>query len=92
MSNHEKKEENKQHEWKLIVDNELYVWHEEMITGRQIRTLASVPDGVQVWKKNQGSPDTLVDLGTAINLTQHGTERFCLQEASSGAGQHGTSN
>lgn len=87
MSNSENAGEHKHKEWKLIVDNEPYVWHEETITGKQIRELASVPDGVQVWKKNKGSPDTLVELGTVIDLTQHGTERFSLQEASSGAGQ-----
>lgn len=86
MSNDKDVAGNKRHEWKLIVDNEPYVWHEETITGQQIRVLAAVPDGVQVWKKNHGSPDTLVDLGTQIDLTQPGTERFSLQEASSGAG------
>lgn len=75
-----------EHEQKLIVDNETYSWHESTITGKQIRVLASVPDGVQVWKKNKGSPDTLVDLITIIDLTQPGIERFSLQEASSGAG------
>ena len=83
---------NKKHEWKLIVDNETYDWAEGSINGKQIRVLASVPDGVQVWKKNKGNPDTLVELITIIDLTLHGIERFSLQEASSGAGHHGASN
>lgn len=77
----------KQNEWKLIIDNETYEWPDSSISGQQIRTLAAVPDGVQVWKKNHGSPDTLVELGAVIDLTQPGIERFSLQEASSGAGQ-----
>lgn len=87
MSKNESEADNKKHEWKLIVDNETYDWHEGSITGAQIRVLASVPDGVQVWKKNKGSPDTLVELGSVIDLTGPGIERFSLQEASSGAGR-----
>ena len=71
---------------KLMVDNEVFEWPSDSITGAQIRVLASVPDGVQVWKKNHGSPDTLVELTTVVHLSEHGIERFSLQEASSGAG------
>ena len=70
----------------LMVDNEPYEWPSDSITGAQIRTLASVPDGVQVWKKNHGSPDSLVELATVIDLSAPGIERFSLQEANSGAG------
>lgn len=87
MSNKGTEADKKKHDWKLIVDNETYDWSEGSITGKQIRVLASVPDGVQVWKKNKGSPDTLVELGTVIDLTTPGIERFSLQEASSGAGR-----
>ncbi|MGZ8236269.1 MAG: multiubiquitin domain-containing protein [Methylobacter sp.] len=86
QNHHEQQHHELHHEWKLIVDNESYNWHEDSITGRQIRELASVPDGVQVWKKNKGNPDSLVELETVIDLTQPGIERFSLQEASSGAG------
>lgn len=84
MSN---KEHEPHQEWKLMVDNEVYEWDKSSISGAEIRVLAAVPDGVQVWKKNHGSPDTLVELGAVIDLTQPGIERFSLQEASSGAGQ-----
>lgn len=87
MSNKESETDKKKHDWKLIVDNETYDWPEGSITGKQIRVLASVPDGVQVWKKNKGSPDTLVELVTIIDLTVPGIERFSLQETSSGAGR-----
>jgi len=87
MSNKESEADKKKHDWKLIVDNETYDWSEGSITGKQIRVLASVPDGVQVWKKNKSSPDTLVELGAVIDLTAPGNERFSLQEASSGAGR-----
>lgn len=72
--------------FKLKVDNETYEWDSETITGAQIRSLAAVPDGVQVWRKNPGSPDTLVELTTVTQLSEPGIERFSLQEASSGAG------
>lgn len=68
------------------MDNEPYHWHEESITGEQIRKLASVPDGVQVWEKHKGSPGTLVERDTVIHLNKHETKHFYLQEASSGAG------
>lgn len=86
MNENESKANKKPHDWKLMVDNETYDWPQGSITGAQIRELASVPDGVQVWKKNNGSPDTLVELATVNDLTGPGIERFSLQEASTGAG------
>ena len=74
------------HTYKLVVDHEPYEWPKSKITGSEIRKLASVPEGVQIWKKNHGHPDSLVEAGTVIDLSEKGVEHFTLQEASSGAG------
>lgn len=84
MTNEEQK--NRKKEFKLMIDNELFVWEKSQITGSEIRQLGAVPDGVQVWKKNHGKPDSLVELTTVVDLSEHGIEKFSLQEASSGAG------
>lgn len=72
--------------WKLIIDNEHYVWEESSITGSQIRTLGAVPDGVHVWQKIKHAPDKLIEPADVVSLTPDGPEKFSLQEASSGAG------
>jgi hypothetical protein len=75
-------------DYKLMIDNERYVWNRSEITGSELRVLGAVPDGVQVWKKNHGRPDSIVELATIIDLSHEGTEKFSLQEASSGAGSN----
>ena len=79
-------DEKKKPNWKLIVEDEHYVWHENSITGAQIRTLASVPENVQVWQKIKHAPDLLIQPQDIVSLAAEGTEKFSLQEASSGAG------
>lgn len=71
----------------LKIDHEPYEWEGDTIDGQQLRTLGSVPDNVQIWKKNKGAPDSLVELTTIVDLTGPGIEMFSLQEASTGAGQ-----
>jgi len=84
MSNEEQK--GRKQEFKLMIDNELFIWEKGQINGSEIRKLGSVPDGVQVWKKNHGHPDSLIELYTVVDLSEPGVEKFSLQEASSGAG------
>jgi|GEM_PF-910491 len=84
--------EKKKPKWKLKVEDEIYDWDEGSITGAQIRTLASVPEGVQVWQKIKHAPDLLINPQDVVSLAEDGIEKFSLQEASSGAGKHGAFN
>lgn len=70
----------------LKIDNVPYEWDKDTITAEELRQLGGIPDNVQIWLKNPGAPDTLVEAGQVIDLTKPGIEKFSTQEASSGAG------
>lgn len=71
----------------LFVDNERYDWNTDKITGAQIRTLASLPDDVQIFYKVPGQPDVEIKDTTIIDLSHtKGPDRFYSQAVGSQAG------
>lgn len=71
----------------LFVDNEPYDWKKDKITGAQIRTLASLPDDVQIFQKVPGQPDVEIKDTTVVDLSRtKGPDRFYSQAVGSQAG------
>lgn len=71
----------------LFIDNDRYDWDSNTISGKQIRTLASLPEDVQIFHKVPGKPDQEVKDDTIIDLTvQKGPDRFSTQPVGSQAG------
>ncbi len=71
----------------LFVDNERYDWDKDKITGAQIRTLASLPDDVQIFHKIPGQPDVEIKDNTVVDLSHtKGPDRFYSQAVGSQAG------
>lgn len=71
----------------LFVDNERYDWDNDTITGADIRTLASLPDNVDIFQHVPGEKDRPIANDTVVDLTEHpGPERFSTQAAGSQAG------
>lgn len=77
----------KSHHPELFVDNERFDWDKNTITGAEIRELASIPDGVEIYWKSPGNPDFPVENDTVIDLTEHrGPDHFSTQPVGSQAG------
>lgn len=71
----------------LFVDNERYDWDKDMITGAEIRTLASVPDDADIFQHIPGEKDRPIADDTVVDLAEHpGPERFSTQSSGSQAG------
>ncbi len=71
----------------LFIDNERYDWEKDLITGAELRTLASLPDDVQIFHKIPGQPESEVKNDTVVDLTEHpGPDRFSTQSVGSQAG------
>ncbi len=71
----------------FFVDNEPYQWSESIITGAQIRQLAALPAGVQLFLKVPGHTDQEIMDSTVIELGSHGApKRFSSQAVGSQAG------
>ncbi len=70
----------------LFVDNEPYQWASATISASELRQLAGVPDGVNIFQKLPGKPDKEVIPGATIDLSQPGPERFSTQAVGSQAG------
>ena len=71
----------------LFVDNDRYTWDPDTITGSQLRTLASIPEGVEIFLKVPGRPDQPIADATTINLKEHhGPAKFSTQSRGSQAG------
>jgi hypothetical protein len=74
-------------EFKLFVDGEKFDWDQPTITGAQLRTLASIPQGVQIFQQIPGKPDREVKDSTVANLEDHhGPAKFSTQAPGSSAG------
>lgn len=72
----------------LFIDNERYHWDKDTITGAEIRTLASLPDDVQIFHKVPGQPDSEIKNDTVVDLAARpGPDRFSTQSVGSQAGQ-----
>jgi hypothetical protein len=71
----------------LFVDNEKYQWDKNTITEAELRALAGVPDGVQIFLEIPGKPDREIVAGTVVDLTTDPrSERFSTQAPGSQAG------
>lgn len=71
----------------LFVDNTHYQWPKPTITGAEIRTLASVPAGVNIFLKVPGHPDKPILDDTVVDLTaRKSPEHFSTQATGSQAG------
>ena len=65
-------------EYKLFVDGKQYDWAKQYITGSELRALAAIPAGVQVFLEEPGpeKPDRAVPPDASINLAEPGVEKF----------------
>lgn len=71
----------------LFIDNDPYDWEKDTITGVELRTLGSLPDDVQIFRKIPGHPDSEVKNDAVVDLTEHpGPDRFSTQSVGSQAG------
>jgi len=70
----------------LFVDNNPYNWTKSTISGAELRTLATVPEGVDIFQKVPGQKDKEILADTEVSLTGKGPERFSTQAAGSDAG------
>lgn len=73
--------------WKLKVENEVYEWDSQFITGAQVRTLGpGIPESMDLFLKVQGKPGRLIKDGDTVDLDEPGIEKFYAQESGSEAG------
>lgn len=71
----------------IFVDGEKYEWDKSTISGAQLRVLAAIPDGVQIFLEIPGQPDQEVNNDTVVDLEKHhGPARFSTQSPGSQAG------
>ncbi len=69
------------------IENTVYHWEAEFITGRQVRSLGpGIPDNMDLYLKVQGKPGRLVGNDESIDLKMPGIEKFFSQQSSSTAG------
>lgn len=73
--------------YQLFVDNEKYEWEKNTITGAELRVLAGIPDGAEIYMKVPGKPDVEVKNDTVVDLEKHhGPAKFSTQSPGSQAG------
>ena len=71
----------------LFIDGDKYTWEQDTITGAQLRTLGSIPEGVEIFLQVPGKPDQLIEDDASVNLKEHhGPARFSTQSPGSQAG------
>lgn len=65
-------------QYKLFVDGRQYDWDKQYISGTELRALAGIGSGVQVFLEEPGSekPDRVVPPDASINLDDPGVEKF----------------
>jgi len=62
--------------FRLLVDGERYDWGVECISGKAIRTIASIPDDKAIWQELTDAPDKEIAATDIVNLDEAGAERF----------------
>ena len=73
--------------FELFVDHDKYTWNEETITGKQLRVLASIPDGAEIFLQVPSKPDLEIKDDTVVDLEKNkGPARFSTQSTGSQAG------
>jgi hypothetical protein len=71
----------------LFVDGDKYELDDTTITGAQLRMLAGIPQGAQIYLKVPGKPDAEIQDDTIVSLDQlHGPAKFSTQSPGSQAG------
>ncbi|MGY3388318.1 hypothetical protein ACVWW6_000909 [Bradyrhizobium sp. USDA 3311] len=74
--------------WKVQVENDVYGWDSQYITGAQVRGLGpGIPESMDLFLKVKGKAGQLVKDTDSIDLSVPGIEKFYAQEASSEAGE-----
>lgn len=72
----------------IFVDGDKYEWDKSTITGAELRSLAAIPQGAQIYLKVPGHPDDLVGDDTTVDLaSHHGPAKFSTQSPGSQAGR-----
>lgn len=73
--------------YQLFVDNEKYEWGRSTITAPELRALASIPQGVQIFQHLPGKPDLEILDTSVIDLeAAKGAVKFSTQSPGSQAG------
>jgi hypothetical protein len=71
----------------LFVDGDKYEWDKNTITGAELRVLAGIPQGAQIFLKVPSMPDApIADQTTTELVDRHGPARFSTQSPGSQAG------
>lgn len=71
----------------LFVDHVKYTWPDPMITGKELRDLASIPESAEIFLRVPGKPDLQIKDDTEVDLEKHGgVPHFSTQSTGSQAG------
>ena len=71
----------------LFIDHDKYEWDKGTITGAELRTLAAIPESVQIFQHVSGKPDIEIKDDTIVDLeNHHGPAKFSTQSPGSQAG------
>ena len=74
-------------DYQLFIDGDKYTWQQDTITGAQLRVLAAIPEGVEIFLQVPGKPDQKIADDQSVNLKEHhGPARFSTQSPGSQAG------
>lgn len=88
MAKDDKGSEHGKKKWKIKVENDVYDWDSQFITGAQVRALGpGIPESMDLFLKVPGKPGRLIKNDDTVDLDeQPGIEKFYAQESSSEAG------
>jgi len=80
--------EGKSKKRKLQIENDVYEWDSQFITGAQVRGLGpGIPDSMDLFLKVPGKPGRLIKNDDSVDLDEHpGIDKFYAQESGSEAG------
>ncbi|WP_243350077.1 multiubiquitin domain-containing protein [Parabacteroides sp. FAFU027] len=68
---------NGKHVLRLVINQQNYEWHQQYITGAEVRTLGNIPENEELYLaiKNPWD-DELIQIETNVDLARPGLERF----------------
>lgn len=73
----EQESQNKMSVLKLIIENKVYEWNDQFITGEEIRKLADLSEDYEIFLKiKKTSDDEIIDNQTRVDLSRPGIELF----------------
>jgi len=71
---------NQPKQFQLFVDGDKYEWGKSTITGADLRVLAGIPDGAQIFEHVPGKPDIEIKNDNGRGLEKHhGPVKFSTQ-------------